>query len=108
MKTLPTLTLAALLAMTGCSVKIKGEWSQDHPGQFQASTELHQGDLYRIHNSTAETITVWLLDDRTPIDYFPLLPGQSQDFTAPGDSFDLYTGGSQTVQGVSLWWIPGY
>lgn len=110
MKKLTKLTtalgLALMITLTGCHVKIRGEWNPEHPGEFRASTELHEGELYRILNHTPETITVMLLDDRTPLDYFPLLPGESQDFAAPGDSFDLLTAGEQTLRGLSLWWIP--
>lgn len=108
MKKLTTIIgLAALLALAGCSVKIRGQWNPDNPSQFQASTPLVPGESYRIRNNTEETITVWLLDDRTPIDYFLVLPWDYQDFTSPGDAFDLHTG-AQTIRGVSLWWIPNW
>ena len=99
-------SLACLLACAGCSVQIRGEWNPEHPGKFEASTELEPGDDYVIVNYSPETFYVWILDGVTPLEYFPVLPGNKQRFTPTGDSFDLFTGGEQTLRGVSLWWVP--
>lgn len=100
--------LVALLVLTGCRVQIMGEWDPDLPGHFIASTPLESGDSYFIRNNTPETVYVWLLDDRTPREYFTILPGGSREFTSPGESFDLYIGGGdpKMIKDVALWWIP--
>lgn len=104
------ITLAIALAMTPAfssgvpfqNIPIQGQWNPDNPGHFMASTPLERSDVYTIKNNTQETITVWLLDDRTPISYFPLLSGGTQEFTSPGSGFDIYTSGTILIKNVSL------
>lgn len=108
LKTLFTLVL--LLAMLPAfsegtpptNIPIVGIWDPELPGHFIASTPLEPGEVYTIKNNTVETIYVWLLDDRTPLAYFLILSGGIQQFTSPGDSFDIYTPGSIQIKNVAL------
>lgn len=101
-----TSLLILLLALAGCSVKIKGHWDADLRDHWIGENHLEAGGSYVIRNGTSEAFYVWLLDDRAPIEYFPIMPGGSQRFESPGDSFDIYGLNDRAIRGVSLWWIP--
>lgn len=104
------ITLVLLLAMLSAfsegtppnNIPITGSWDVNLPGHFIATTPLEVGEVYTIKNNTVETIYIWLLDDHTPVSYFPLLAGGSQEFTSPGNGFDIYTSGSILIKNVSL------
>ncbi len=92
--------LAALTIHTAVSggdpqrrIPIKGDWDIYDADLFRVDAALDRHRSYTILNDTANTITVTLVEitwdeisqayGRTPRDYFPLLPGCTQQFGAP-------------------------
>ncbi len=76
------------------NIPIKGYWDEWNPDQFRTDAALDRSRSYTISNQTTNAITVMLVEitwdeiaqayGRTPRDYFPLLPGYTQQFAAPG------------------------
>jgi hypothetical protein len=97
-------------------IPIHGQWDEYNPDLFRCDASLSRSRSYTIWNDTTNTITVMLIEieggGRTPRDYFPVLPGYTQLFGAPGHmnpdsetfSLDLFLRGYEgdKVKGIVL------